>query len=496
MLLIIFVNIGRYSWAAEGDTPYYEPNIPERETRSELYVPRTFSSSSSSANSFDSGSSNSLCDNDSSSESPAPTAQTSQPKARYPRSSCLKKRPKTQYIETHVIEEGIGSTSPRQRRSESNLLDSNIFGSLKNILSLSTSVPLAERGVPEGQEDVSMYSSSQSLGSQSKQKAFGNRDSWVSKSVDRCEKIPELPKKNNNVVVEPARSHLKLIPSEEVVQTQNSTLPPNAIICDSTVYEHTGISYSYEYDKFQKSFENQAATHKPKSSTVYQLLLRDLNFFKKKEKELSESNLQSLCNPQSPTTSTPIKETFNSNKGASNQSQSDWSSETTETISDLCDNVPSKHLCSPKHKVKANHYSVQNFKPVDNSDSKSDDQANKVALKATTSKTSLINRFLRNVTMKKLLDAKMQKKPKAELNKCMGLYLKGVKPVENLGRDLDKEIEEEIKNCKKKEDSVEAKVGSNFVIKLKREVFVDPTEKLCNVSILLFVIFNGCQAYF
>lgn len=469
---LIYFNLGRYSWAAEGDTPYYEPNIPERETQSELYVSRNFSSSSSSTNSFDSGSSNSLCDNDCSSESPPQNSEPKKPKL--PRSSCLKKRPKTQYIETHIVEESIGLTSPRQRKSESNLLDSNIFGSLKNILSLSTSVPLAERGVPEGSEDITMNTSSQSLTSQSKQQAFSKKDSWVCKSVDRNEKILELPRKVNNIIIEPQKNNLKLVPSEGFYSTvPPSDLPQNAVICDSIVYEHKGISYSYEYDKFQKSFEQQNIK-KPKSSTVYQLLLRDLNFFKKRDKEISENNLQSLCNPQ---TSTPVKE----ENIISNNSQSDWSSETTETISDLLD-VPSKHLASPKHKVKPNHYSVQNFKS-DNSDK---------GVPRATSKTSLINRFLRNVTVKKMLDMKLQKKPKL-VNKCMGLYLKGVKANEKLSKDLDFEIMEEILKNKKNFLPIEMKVGSNFVIRVKKEVFNDPSEKLCNVSIFswYFLVFGN-----
>lgn len=77
-----------------------------------------------------------------------------------PKSSCLKKtKSRRSYIDTSIVEEGGG---PRKRPDSSNLLDSNnIFGSLKNIFTFSTSVPLAERGVPEGQEDITVYSSSQ-----------------------------------------------------------------------------------------------------------------------------------------------------------------------------------------------------------------------------------------------------------------------------------------------------------------------------------------------
>lgn len=472
---------GRYSWAAEGDTPYYQRSVPEREVHSELYQSDnrwsgTYSSTaSSSVDSFDSGSSNSL-NGDS-----EPTNAGAAPTPRQPRSSCLKKRSNSRHIETHVVEEVQLSSSGR--RSESNLLDSNIFGSLKNILSLSSSVPLAERGVPEGQEDITPDSSSK----ESKQQAFANSgSSWLSRSADRYntpdrQSQNEQPSSRRNsggssLIVEPARSHLRLVPSETPCAPPN--LPSNVVLCDSAVYEHKGISYSYEYDKFQKSFETEVKSQKPKSSTVYQLLLNDLNFFKKREKEISENNLKNICESPLPHASTPVKDNTCSSKSMS----SDWSSDTTETVSDVLDSTPSKHLCSPKHKVKPNHYSVQSFK-TECSDSKSDDNGNKSQnLRATSSKTSLINRFLRNVTMKKILDAKLQKKQRSASNKCMGLYMKGAVPDQQLCEDLDKELEEEIRGEQPDRPiSIEMKVGSNFLIKLKKEVFRDPNERLTNI---------------
>lgn len=310
------------------------------------------------------------------------------------------------------------------------------------------------------------------------------KEGWFSKSLDHQEKTPEAPRRNSAVFVEPARNHLKLVPTE-IVPADTA----NIVLCDSTVYEHKGISYSYEYDKFQKSFETQANTHKPKSSTIYQLLLRDLNFFKKREKELSENNLKELCSsplPGSPKDSTPSK--------------SDWSSDTTETVSDLCE-VPQKHLASPKHKVKPNHYSVQNFKPEEK-----DDQSFKI-IRPASSKTSLINRFLRNVTMKKLLDAKLQKKQKSINNSQMGLYMKGVRVDHQLCRDVDRELEEEIVRGKKTTTPIEIKLGSNYVLKLKKDVFRDSSEKLVGLykvksiysnfgeSKPLIIILTDCTLY-
>lgn len=468
---------GRYSWAAEGDTPYYHRSAPEREVKSEIYMNSRYSStSSSSTGSVDSSSSNSLCDNEQSSDGIPHT-----PSQKLPRSSCLKKRSTTKHIDTQIVQEDIGS-SLKSRKSESNLLDSNIFGSLKNILSFSTSVPLAERGVPEGQEDVGVYSCSQPTAKSKRNSFASSSDSIVSKSLDRSDKILEIPKKVGNLNIELSKNNMKLGPSDGFYPNYpNVNMPANVVLCDSNVYEHKGISYSYEYDKFQKSLEN-AKVQKPKSSTVYQMLLQDLNFFKKKEKEKSENNLKALAESQPAVTSTPTKESKNSSKKSTRSSIADWSSDT-ETISDFSETVSSKHLSSPKHKVnKANHYSVQNFKS-DNSDTKSEAEGSKFHnLKPATSKSSLINRFLRNVTMKKLLDAKLQKKQKARTNKCMGLYMRGVKPDRELCHTLDKELEEEINKGQKMIIAIDENLGSSVMIKLKKEVFRNPQEKLINVS--------------
>ncbi|GLV39247.1 pruning defect 1 [Carabus blaptoides fortunei] len=474
---------GRYSWAAEGDTPYYHRNASEREVKSEIYMNSRYSStSSSSTGSVDSSSSNSLCDNEQSSDGISHT-----PSQKLPRSSCLKKRSTTKHIDTHIVQEDIGS-SLKSRKSESNLLDSNIFGSLKNILSFSTSVPLAERGVPEGQEDVGVYSCSQPTAKSKRNSFASSSDSIVSKSLDRSDKIPEIPKKVGNLNIELSKNSMKLGPSDGFYPNYpNVDMPANVVLCDSNVYEHKGISYSYEYDKFQKSLEN-AKVQKPKSSTVYQMLLQDLNFFKKKEKEKSENDLKALAESQPAVTSTPTKESKNNSKKSTRSSIADWSSDT-ETISDFSETISSKHLSSPKHKVnKANHYAVQSFKS-DNSDTKSEAESSKFHnLKPATSKSSLINRFLRNVTMKKLLDAKLQKRQKTRTNKCMGLYMRGVKPDAALCNTLDKELEEEINKGQKMIIAIDENLGSSIMIKLKKEVFRNPQEKLVNSFYNQFVL--------
>jgi len=78
--------------------------------------------------------------------------------------------------------------------------------------------------------------------------------------------------------VQIAKTNFKLTRSEGFYPNYpNQEIPANIILCDSNVYEHKGISYSYEYDNFQKSSE----TKKPKASVLYQRIWKDLNIFRR-----------------------------------------------------------------------------------------------------------------------------------------------------------------------------------------------------------------------
>lgn len=468
---------GRYSWAAEGDAPYFEKTPTEREIKSDLYCQHNtrFSSTSSSST----GSISSSIDEDSEENCPK-----KEPKLMQPKSSCLKKTKHTKkYINTNIVQEETN----RKRRSDSNLLDSNIFGSLKNILTFSTSVPLAERGVPEGQEDFAIYSSSQES---NRRKSCTN---FTFKGFEPIEAQP-VPVK----IEKPAKTNLKLTASEGFYPNYptNQNLPANVIVCDSNVYEHKGISYSYEYDKFQKSFEQE---NKPRSSTVYQMILKEFNFFRKKAKQPEKEtpdDFEIVPNPV-PEKSDSIEEVqeveYKSPKNSvskyASTTKMDWSDN--ETISDMSENVNSRHLHSPKRRVsKSNHYSLSPFKVSE----KNDDLVSKnlQSLKPATSKSSLINRFLRNVTLKKMIDAKAQNKQK-NCRKYMGLYVKGVK-FEYKGKDeVDELLEREIlkgkEMCQTSED-----VDKKFEIQLKKEIFRSRLERLLRVILLeqnCVILFNN-----
>lgn len=452
---------GRYSWAAEGDAPYYEKNVSERKIKSDIYIHHArFSSSSSSS----SASISSSLDEEEPVQFSEEAAKTT-PTNKQPKSSCLKKSKKDKKrIDTNIVEEA------NVRKKKSDLLDANIFGSLKNILNFSTSVPLAERGVPEGQEDIAVYSTSHDCSS------FP-----INSTPKSFEVTPAPVKKIGNLNIELAKTNLKLTKSEGFYPNYpHQNLPSNIILCDSNVYEHKGISYSYEYDKFQKTFEQQ--NQKPKSSTVYQMILKELNFFRRKAKEEPEKEARDDCETLSPslqdTKSESSTETVKSgiNKYASTF-RLDWSDN--ETISDHAENANSRHLNSPKRKInRANHYSIQPFK-AESTDSDVTKTLNNI--KPSGSKSSLINRFLRNVTVKKMLELKTQKK-KEFGRKYLSLYVNGGRPDPEKEAILCREIENEVVGGRETKKTVEASVDQVLLHKLKNEIFRDHNEALLGVK--------------
>ncbi|XP_018577712.1 uncharacterized protein LOC108916016 [Anoplophora glabripennis] len=474
---------GRYSWAAEGDAPYYEKNISEREIKSDIYIhhPRYSSTSSSSTASI----SSSIDEEDNSNSDENYVRKEPSLKSK-PKSSCLKKTRSTRkYIDTNIVQE---ENNLKKKKSEANLLDSNIFGSLKNILNFSTSVPLAERGVPEGQEDVTVYSSSYDV--------TNRRRSFGSLSLKNFETIEIKPTPVNKVLE--AKTNLKLTKSEGFYPNYPNipqNLPANIILCDSNVYEHKGISYSYEYDNFQKNFEKE---NKPKSSTVYQMILKELNFFRRRAKDEpeveGEEDFEAINNTSTPTKNDDkieevqepeFKDSKPSTKNNSNKYSSttkvDWSDN--ETISDFSEPQNPRHLSSPKRKVKRNnHYSVsQSFKvPLSENRSEDSDTARSLpSLRPSTSKTSLISRFLRNVTLKKMIDVKVQNKEKSS-RRLMSLYIKGIKS-NKVNDDLDKELEKEIALGQEKRQNCENLLDKKMIIQFRKELFRSRLEKLIKV---------------
>lgn len=481
---------GRYSWAAEGDAPYYEDTKPHRDVKSDIYVhsARYSSTSSSSSASITS----SIDEEDNSDEG----VVKKQPSLGQPKSSCLKKtKHSKKYIDTNIVEEDINQ---RKKRSETNLLDTNIFGSLKSILNFSTSAPiLAERGVPEGQEDITVYSSCNDLTySTSRRSSVAN---LIPKSIETFEVTPASVKKVDPL--ELAKNNMKLTKSEGFYPNySNQPVPANVIVCDSNVYEHTGISYSYEYDNFKKTFEQE----KPKSSTIYQRILKEFNFFKRKATQQSDDKNEDFefldTSPNNETIEMRVEDLKEEEPKSHSSTISKYASSTrmdwsdNDTVSDFTElSSSTRHLNSPKHKIhKHNHYSLQSFKmdSVDKSDflEVGSSGSKSQGPPRNSSKNSLINRFLRNVTLKKTLDMKLQRKQKS-VRKYLGLYPKDLKLEFPVSNELDQQLDDEIVRGKGLVKNKEVEYDRSVLYKLKKEVFRNQQEELIRVS--FFVLNNS-----
>lgn len=477
---------GRYSWAAEGDAPFYNKPV-NREIKSDIYVHNARYSSSSS-----SGSVTSSIDEEEPNETDECVVKSEIPSLdQQPKSSCLKKS-KKKYIGTQIVEEDTG----RKRSDSTTLLDGNIFGSLKNILNFSTSVPLAERGVPEGQEDVALYSTSQDSC-----KPKSRPISLIQENFDITPIIPTT--KANNLNLELKKTNLKLTPMEGFHPLfPPNNLPANVLLCDSNVYEHKGISYSYEYDNFQKTFDSEPK--KPKSSTMYQKILKEFNFFKRKAKEPSPGLLEdeyefvhSAVTPTNDDDVSIVETTQNDDEDISisssirsksiNQvattSKMDWSDN--ETLSDLTyDSSNKRHLNSPKHRInKVNHYALQNYKFEYVESSRVEMEFPSKSLPNIRSKTSLINRFLRNVTVKKMLDMKLMRKEQAHKN-YLSLYVKNVKPLPDCNVDINNQIEKEILTNYREKQTSEQRLDKLTISQIKVQLFREQSEILLHHFLL------------
>lgn len=146
----------------------------------------------------------------------------------------------------------------------------------------------------------------------------------------------------------------------------------------------------------------------------------------------------------------------------------------------------------------------------------------KISLKVS-NKTSLIDRFLRNITQKKILESKLHandfyvKKLNSEKQVLKDLYVKRARPKKELCDSLDEEIKREIEQnspVRRRDDSGDSRVkklahknelgevGSDCYGILNKAHFRDKSEILQKVSnniyqtILLHTIASSWQRYF
>lgn len=232
------------------------------------------------------------------------------------------------------------------------------------------------------------------------------------------------------------------------------------------------------------------------------MILKEFNFFRKKarnEQDIVGEDFEILN--QSPTSvkndmvekieevqEVELKDTkinttpVNNLRKLSSSSKLDWSDNDT-IASEFSEPQNPRHLSSPKKKInRSNHYTIsQSFKVPLSERSEENDVARSLPSGRQNSKTCLINRFLKNVTLKKMLDAKASNKQRTN-RKIISLYVKGVKP-NDVNDNLDKELAKEIQNGRlKQQQRYEDTLDKKMVIQFRKEIFRSRLERLVRVS--------------
>lgn len=470
-------------------------------------------------------------------------------KEKKPKSSCLKKggRPLGGVIIEQDISKKVKTFNVHQLKPDmNNLLDNSkiILGSLKNIFAM----PLPERGVPEGCEDLqSVYECLPEVDNYSP--VVNKQRPFLSKSFDGglFKSGAEKPKKYIHNVDEQLRrknvdasssSPKKQEPDTVSIVTplttatpadNSTTASPNVsfrnkyiINCESTVFEHTGVSYETEENLLLSTPMVKSAMATQHSSALPNY---NANPLRRKLSNILKSFRDATPTQPTPTTLDPdtksIVSQLPANRSMESSVISNISSETTtasignkssgsEAVvtaasADELTASPSKskHLASPlRRKSMTTRITTQRLiaaspdkMDVSISESKcslSEDFDDILTITTTSvdseivlldypspehqqqelmtaahhdigannflrppsSKSSLINRFLRNVTQKKIHDATVKKntflaeKMRHERKPFGSIYVKGVRPKNpDLIEDLNAEIALEMELC-------------------------------------------------
>lgn len=477
-------------------------------------------------------------------------------KERKPKSSCLKKTTKhTDIIQEHDLNGKMKKFNVHHIPEVNNFIDSKtIFGSLKNIFS----IPLPERGVPEGSEDLQSVCECIPEGDSRPESPVRPRP-FLSKSLDQglTKKSPgskkyihnvdeQLRRKNDADLYAPSggesrKNSTDLLSSEisQITDTSQSTYRNKFIInCESTVFEHTGVSYeAQDGDKvvpLVKDAEPEttsflAVPFTRKLSSIFRGFKESPPKAENTKSPTEEAKFTLLgATAEENTPHKPplpadagrrAEKTKNQGRNVMESSITSNSSDRNSTISDItsltsstvptsdrqldgfakifggADTSPqhSRHLASPVRKKSLTTRPPERARmspdlfnsgrdskatilsdefddiltiTTDTSDKNDSDMVivdypdvtipDRPELsdffKPATSKTSLINRFLRHVTQKKILDATIKRnqfflsKMNAEKKVCGNLYVKGVKPrnqelIEDLNAEIALEIE-------------------------------------------------------
>uniref|UniRef100_A0A336MZ84 CSON007219 protein n=1 Tax=Culicoides sonorensis TaxID=179676 RepID=A0A336MZ84_CULSO len=478
-------------------------------------------------------------------------------KEKKPKSSCLKK---TKYTVNNMVMPEYNLNRKMQKFNVHHLttdvtnqiLDNSktLIGSLKDIFGIT----LPERGVPEGSEDLQPVAECVAETPDDNFQVIQKPKAFLSKSLEGVNRKnttktyvhnvdEQLRGKNDEDLYAPTRKNS--IKNEdddneeekpEIISTETEPYRNKYIInCESTVFEHTGVSFVY--DQQQALGLTPAEEQKPPASTLQKLS----NIFKTgvfsnnssaatsptgsetdkkiivktptptddtnrnvdpKINQTMESSMTSSCSAISETVSTSTNTTT-----TKDTSQAD-SKYPTATRTVTSPKRHGRHIASPmrqKTQTIARIMSPDLFNPgnarntmlsdefddiltitttSDQTDkiddmvivdyqsvndkavndyipsSSSTNQYLRPVMSSSSSKSSLINRFLRNVTQKKILEATIKKNPffqtklKSESKLFGNLYVKPPKKcnkdmIEDMNAEIAMEIEENVNEKKR-----------------------------------------------
>ncbi|VVC93234.1 unnamed protein product [Leptidea sinapis] len=423
--------------------------------------------------------------------------------------SVLKKK---RYITTNIVEERM------QNKKVLNILDANnIIDSLRNFYNNFNFNFATEKGLPEINIELNNViealpcdvNQNKQL-SKSLDSGFQNDDEDDFVEINLSSQSSELNKPKQTVI--PPKNQVKNGATPEGsprhkltlnMQTQNDkkshsnseNLPPLSkyvVNCESTVYEHKGVSYSYVHDTFQTAFEAPKETFIPIPETT-----------PVKELMTSSSKMD-------------LKQDDNSSKGSTPKRQFNKS---IQDEAEMKSGVP-KHLSSPK-KQNVNRYSRKSASTVqkndetqqpisdncsntDNSTLKGADDFNDEffdspsSQKTQSNKSALLNRYLKNVCQRKDLELKIRNnkfyQTKVRLEKRFPSIIYPFKDVsetfrvsaERMSRLINKEVNENkrlsVRLLTADEpsyfDSFEDNVAIECNEKLRLQIFSHPNETL------------------
>lgn len=526
-----------------------------------------------------------------------------------PRASCLKKSSlkKKRYIRTDIIEEHDSKNINKEtRNSMRNLLDSkNLFGSLKNIYkNINFGLNIAERGVPEGSEDcqsvlevlpsenvakpnasflsksfdagfdnnfkqrdirvkVDGYSRNYTHDADNQLRRRGDKvdESMYKSDISQQEEANAFKAQNDiskqSLTLDMKANNSKTFMdwklqnnvnqvSSEATGTTGGVRNKYIVNCESTVYEHKGVSYCYEYDTFKTTFDTSKDTFTPINDSTVPGPVQNVS----KDKQETIPTKENVVEVTVPSTHLISKDQEEDTPPVPDlSSENDSLSENTDKakfklskyIIDQPDSIKggvSKHLSSPLRQKNIMRYekatksvgdnnNKENFDSICDSSSVQDTinecldfdetleivEGNDFQMKMLHNrKASLMNRFLKNVGQKNAFENKLknnvfyQNKLKEESTKFPSIcYPKNEKisPTFKLAaKFIDSMINKEVMENKRISvklmtadepsyfDSFEENVAIECCEKLKLELFSDSSEVLHRVSFILLNILN------